>query len=67
MCVGVKGYNFRKSLIGSNCDLQLTFEGSGRIQHNVNEEFRDHKDRVAELASIETLEVSVLFSEMFLL
>ncbi|RXN15212.1 snRNA-activating complex subunit 1-like protein [Labeo rohita] len=35
---------------------KLTFEGSGRIQHNVNEEFRDHKDRVAELASIETLE-----------
>ncbi|XP_073672740.1 snRNA-activating protein complex subunit 1a [Garra rufa] len=35
---------------------KLTFDGSGRVQHNVNEEFRDRKDRVAELASIEMLE-----------
>ncbi|KAL1254620.1 hypothetical protein QQF64_016849 [Cirrhinus molitorella] len=35
---------------------KLTFEGSGRVQHNVNEEFRDRRDRVAELASTEMLE-----------
>ncbi|XP_026147033.1 snRNA-activating protein complex subunit 1a [Carassius auratus] len=36
---------------------KLTFESSERIiQHNVNEEFRDHKNRVAELVSTEMLE-----------
>uniref|UniRef100_A0A8C1ATP8 Small nuclear RNA activating complex, polypeptide 1a n=1 Tax=Cyprinus carpio carpio TaxID=630221 RepID=A0A8C1ATP8_CYPCA len=35
---------------------KLTFEASERVQHNVNEEFRDRKNRVAELASIEMLE-----------
>ncbi|XP_067274591.1 snRNA-activating protein complex subunit 1a isoform X2 [Pseudorasbora parva] len=35
---------------------KLTFEASERVQHNVNEEFRARKDRVAELASFEMLE-----------
>uniref|UniRef100_A0A673NEX4 snRNA-activating protein complex subunit 1-like n=1 Tax=Sinocyclocheilus rhinocerous TaxID=307959 RepID=A0A673NEX4_9TELE len=35
---------------------KLTFEARERVQHNVNEEFRDHKNRVTELASIEMLE-----------
>lgn len=40
-------------------DSQLTFESSDRVQHDVNEEFRARKDRVAELASFEMLEVSI--------
>ncbi len=39
--------------------LQLTCEASERFQHNVNEEFRDRKNRVVKLASIEMLEVSI--------
>ncbi|KAF4099406.1 hypothetical protein G5714_019532 [Onychostoma macrolepis] len=35
---------------------KLTFEASERFQHNVNEEFRDRKNRVTKLASIEMLE-----------
>ncbi|KAK9956361.1 hypothetical protein ABG768_014099 [Culter alburnus] len=35
---------------------KLTFESSDRVQHDVNEEFRARKDRVAELASFEMLE-----------
>lgn len=48
-------------------DSQLTFEASERVQHDVNEEFRARKDRVAELASFEMLGVSIWYSEMFLL
>lgn len=40
-------------------DSQLTFEASERVQHDVNEEFRARKDRVAELASFEMLGVSI--------
>ncbi|XP_043093516.1 snRNA-activating protein complex subunit 1a isoform X2 [Puntigrus tetrazona] len=35
---------------------KLTFESSERFQYNVNEEFRDRRNRVAELSSIEMLE-----------
>lgn len=34
---------------------KLTFEANERVQHDVNEEFRARKDRVAELASFEML------------
>lgn len=47
-------------------DLQLTFDASERIQHNVNEEFRDRKNGVAKLASIEMLEVSIYYSNVFI-
>ncbi|XP_056621065.1 snRNA-activating protein complex subunit 1a [Triplophysa dalaica] len=35
---------------------KLTFESSDRVQHDVNEDFRARKDKVAELASFEMLE-----------